>query len=333
MKLSVDFESYNSLGGSPNTTLAAEYLAGYLRAIAPEEFEIAVTACFPSRGRPARTLGGIWRKFHDSLSQLPRLRYSPRRERLEIRYASALEAGVVESGGPSLEPFRTLVRELADLLPEQLASHKTLKRVVPLAELDAAITEALSQLPATEQAMQDFETVQQGRALAAQLLMSPWEQLGVDWAEYHPEARVLLDDPFYWDGVDEYAPHGNDTGADLLDAFREWRRHHREMPVSRFLPLMLKRWEYSTSVEELLAKPLSEWDEDDELTMEVIDEATIAIAFAQMKLEGRCDEDVRAAALRSIERQLDPAVHAHFEWTVPQDRIDRLELVRAKLRS
>jgi uncharacterized protein YfeS len=333
MKLSIEVQSYNTCGGALSTTLAGEFLWEQLRGLEPDTLEIVVTACFRSRGKPARTLGGMFRDYHEWLSSLPKLRYSPKRERVEIQYLSAMIAeDVIESGEPQLEPFRNTVREVAALLPELLGAHKVLRKLLPLPQLDAAITVALAHLPATEEAMQAFEVAQQGRVLAEQTLRSPWEKLGVDWTESHPEARELLADPFFWDAVDEYAPHGNDTGADLLEAFREWRRKHRDVPVSRFLPLMLKRWDYAGDVEALLGKPLSDWDEDDELTMEVLDEATIAIAFAQLKLEGRCDEDVRAAALGSIARQLDPAVHAHFEWTVPKDRIDRLQLVQAKLR-
>jgi uncharacterized protein YfeS len=333
MKLSIEVQSYDTCGGAMSTTLAGEFLWEYLRGLEPETLEIVVTACFRSRGQPGRALGGMFRDYQKALSTLPKLRYSPKRERVEIQYLSAMVAeDVIESSEPQLDSFRNTVREVAALLPELLGAHKLLRRLLPLPQLDAAITEALAHLPATEEAMQVFDTAQQGRVLAERLLRSPWEKLGVDWAEYHPEARDLLDDPFYWDAVDEYAPHGNDTGADLLEAFREWRSKHREAPASRFLPLMLKRWDYSSDVEALQSKPLADWDEDDELTMEVLDEATIAIAFAQLKLEGRCDEDVRAAALASIARQLDPAVHAHFEWTVPKDRIDRLQLVQAKLR-
>jgi hypothetical protein len=34
----------------------------------------------------------------------------------------------------------------------------------------------------------------------------------------------VLDDPFFWQEADDFAPHGNDTGADLLADYRPWRR-------------------------------------------------------------------------------------------------------------
>ena len=206
-----------------------------------------------------------------------------------------------------------------------------MRRLVPLRALETALSRAQEELPTTHSELRHFATEQQGRAIAEAALLSPWDTLGIDWSQYHPDARKLLDDPFFWDAVDEYSPHGNDTGADLLEAFRDWRRRHRTVPASRFLPLMLKRWNYSSSVASLLDKPMSAWDDDDELILEVIDEANIAIAFAQLKIEGRCDDDLREAALASIQRQLDPAMHAHFAWTPPMEHRDRLEQLRAKL--
>ena len=332
MKLQVDVQSYNSHGGAESTTLAAEFLSGYLRELPPVDLQVVVTACFRSKGRPGRTLQSMWRDFHDSLASLPKVRYSPKRSRLEIRFASRVPAeqaiGAVE---PPLVVFQALVLEIAVVLLSTLSGHKAMRKLVPLRALESALSHAQEDLPATASELRHFATVQQGHAIAAAALLSPWEQLGIDWSQYHPSARLLLDDPFYWDSVDEYAPHGSDTGADLLESFRDWRRRHEAVPASRFLPLMLKRWNYASGVAVLLDKPMSAWDDDDELMLEVIDEANIAIAFAQMKIEGRCDEDLREAALLSIERQLDPAVHAHFAWNLPIEHRDRLEQLRAKL--
>lgn len=332
MKVEALVESYNSHGGSDITSLAAEYLSGYLADLPPAELQIVITACFCSQGRPGRTLASMWRGFHDSLATLPKVKYSPKRSRAEIRFASRVPAEqVLSASEPEVVVFQAIVLEFAVQLLSTLSGHKALSRVVPLRALESALSRAQEDLPATRSELEAFATIQQGHAIAAAALLSPWDKLGIDWAQYHPAARKLLDDPFFWDSVDEYAPHGSDTGADLLDAFREWRGRHRGVPAARFLPLMLKRWNYSSGVALLHGKPMSQWDDDDELMVEVIDEANIAIAFAQMKLEGTCDEDLREAALLSIERQLDPAVHAHFDWSLPIEHRDRLEQLRAKL--
>jgi uncharacterized protein YfeS len=333
MKLEVHVESYDTRGGAAATTLAAAYLDSCLRELPPESLQVVVTACFHSKSRPHRTLESLWREFHDSLSGLPRARYSARRRRLDVRYASALPAEhAIEAAESDLEVFQAIVQELSVVLSEAISEHKSLRNEVPLDELEAALVRAAVELPTTPLELDVFITTENGHAIAEAALRSPWEKLGIEWSRYHACARELLDDPFYWDPSDEYAPHGNDTGADLLEAFREWRRRHRHVPAARFLPTMLKRWNYTGSVASLLGKPMSQWDDDDELTLEVLDEANVAVAFAQLKLEGKCDEDVRLAALQSIERQLDPAVHDHFGWTLPEEQRERLEQMRSKLR-
>jgi uncharacterized protein YfeS len=332
MKVQIDVETYNASGGDETTTLAAEFLSGFLEALPPTDLQVVLTACFRSSGKPARTLQSMWRDFHDSLAGLPAVRWSPKRSRLDVRFVSRVPAEqVLDVAEPELVVFQAIVLEAAVMLLSTLSEHKAMRKAVPLRALESALSRAQEELPTTVSELRHFATEQQGRAIATAALLSPWDKLGIDWAQFHPAARRLLDDPFFWDSVDEYAPHGNDTGADLLDAFREWRRGHAKIPASRFLPLMLKRWNYSSGVALLLDKPMSQWDDDDELMLEVIDEANIAIAFAQMKIEGRCDEDLREAALLSIERQLDPAVHAHFAWSLPLEHRDRLEQLRAKL--
>ena len=37
----------------------------------------------------------------------------------------------------------------------------------------------------------------------------------------HPNARLLLSEPFYWDSTDDNSPLGNDTGADVLSFYSE----------------------------------------------------------------------------------------------------------------
>jgi len=333
MKLEVQVESYDTRGDAVATTLAGAYLGSCLRDLEPGALLVVVTACFRSKGRPHRTLESLWRDFHDSLSGLPRVRYSAKRRRLEVRYASALPAEhAIGAAATDLEVFHAIVQELSVVLSQAIAEHKLLRREVPLDALEAALVRAAVELPTTPLELDVFATTEQGHAIAEAALLSPWEKLGIDWTQYHASARALLDDPFYWDSADEYAPHGNDTGADLLEAYREWRRRHRNVAAARFLPTMLKRWNYTGSVDALLGKPMAQWDDDDELMLEVLDEANVAVAFAQLKIEGRCDEEVRAAALHSIERQLDPAVHSHFGWTLPEEQRERLEQMQAKLR-
>jgi hypothetical protein len=240
MKLEVQVESYDSRGGAAATTLAGAYLGSCLRGLEPEALQVVVTACFHSKVRPQRTLESLWREFHDSLAGLPRARYSAKHRRLDIRYASALPAErAFDAAANDLEVFQAIVQELSIVLSGAISGHKLLRSEVPLAELEAALVRAAVELPTTLLELEIFTTTENGHAIAQAALRSPWERLGIDWSRYHASARELLDDPFYWDSADEYAPHGNDTGADLLEAFREWRRRHRGGGAARVEPPQL----------------------------------------------------------------------------------------------
>jgi len=59
-----------------------------------------------------------------------------------------------------------------------------------------------------------------------------WEDLGIKWEDFHPDAKKILDEPFYWDCVDELSPHGNDEGAEVLVAFQNWRKKDRKEPAT-----------------------------------------------------------------------------------------------------
>jgi uncharacterized protein YfeS len=163
--------------------------------------------------------------------------------------------------------------------------------------------------------------------------MGPWEVLDIDWDEYHPSARRVLDDPFFWDVVDDYAPYGNDTGADLLAAFIIWNRRHPRAPACEMAKELLGEWGISAfdlaTVDRAAVAALLQ---DDPIALSVTDEAMIAAAFAAMKLRGSCDDETRALALSAIERQ---RIGEAISDSGPHDSAEhlrRLDLLAATLR-
>lgn len=145
--------------------------------------------------------------------------------------------------------------------------------------------------------------------------MSEWDKLGIDWDEFHPRARAILDDTFYWDCADDFAPHGNDTGADLLESYRDWLKKHRDGQVLRFL--------------ESLAR---EWGDLGEFERGILDQAHIALAFADLKLRGTCDPDAKQLALEAIESQRTEA-QADTTWVHRDERLRTLDILEKKLNS
>lgn len=109
-----------------------------------------------------------------------------------------------------------------------------------------------------------------GREEADRAVMSPWEQLGIDWRDYHPEARTILDDPFFWDCTNDFSPHGNDTGADLLDDYRKWLKRNPTGDPGTFYRNLLQSWELPP--------------EGLQADLEENDKVAVAIAFAEIKL-------------------------------------------------
>src|SRR5262245_14160416 len=59
----------------------------------------------------------------------------------------------------------------------------------------------------------------------------------------HPRAREALTDAFFWDASDPCAPFGDETGQEVLEAFRDFRvEEPRGEPLS-LLGELLARWE------------------------------------------------------------------------------------------
>ncbi|MDP9194026.1 MAG: hypothetical protein M3P06_20210 [Acidobacteriota bacterium] len=146
-------------------------------------------------------------------------------------------------------------------------------------------------------------------------------------------ARALLDESFFWDIADEGAPLGSDTGSDTLAAFREWRREHPRANPERFLKDLLADWGVKTAVVNRSAEGIATILEKDHFSLLTHDDAVVALAFAQLVLEGGIAPSIRERALAAAVRQQLPEVVAFRGWTSPGERVARLEAVRRVLRA
>ncbi|WP_158716200.1 hypothetical protein [Blastococcus sp. Marseille-P5729] len=114
-----------------------------------------------------------------------------------------------------------------------------------------------------------------------------WAAVDVDFDEFHQAARELLDDPFFWDETDDDAPHGNDTGADLLALYRDAIEEDPRVDTASWTRRLLVSWGAN--------------DDSDE-AMLMRDEAWIAAAFAELKVRGRLAPELAREALASVDR-------------------------------
>ncbi len=138
----------------------------------------------------------------------------------------------------------------------------------------------------------------------------------------HENARRLLKADFYWDVTDEDSPFGNDTGWDVLESWRAWIRHSDE--EEDFLEEIFDEWEVDRElVESIPDEELSDALEENEHDILVHDDVVIALAFAQLVLEGQAERATAAAATRALQRQMLPVVIDYRGWDDPGERRER----------
>lgn len=125
----------------------------------------------------------------------------------------------------------------------------------------------------------------------------------------HPKAIEALTDAFFWDADDLGSPLGGDTGRDVLDALsgaREADPHARALTV---LDDVLATWEVANDSWDVVSeREVQAIGEDDEFSLLTRDEAILALAFAQIVVEGRIESEVRRRALLALTRQALPAL-------------------------
>ena len=312
-------------GVYPGSTAATEPVALVLRSgLANETFGsgfncVRLDMHFKHEGRAPRPFAAAdIARYHQYLDTFPKVTARRKASRIEIKQAMALSPKSFADGcAPSVSGFEQLSSEV--VLALKAARPKLVKiRDFELATLLAKVESTLASIPRAQKAflatIADLKAAEHARAEAI-LAADPWAALSIEWTEYHPEARALLDDPFFWDMTDDHAPVGNDTGADILESYRSWRRRRTASgpQALAYVERILREWGMHES-----------GDEDARL---VRDEAFIALAFAQAMLDGAVAEAVSSRALAAIERQL----ACDTVWPQPEIRRATLERMKAKL--
>ncbi|SRR5579859_1520966 len=145
----------------------------------------------------------------------------------------------------------------------------------------------------------------------------------------HQVARKVLKSPFFWDIADDGAPLGSDTGADTLAYYREWRAKNPSAPALAFVENILTDWDIRVPQRELIdERELKAALQEDDFSLLTHDDFMIALAFAQLVLEGRIEPEIRDRALQSIQRQATSTVIDFRGWVGPKERRSRLAKMR-----
>ena len=148
--------------------------------------------------------------------------------------------------------------------------------------------------------------------------------------EAHPRARAALPE-FIWDTGDPSSPFGDETGIEVLDALYDFRAEDpRGNPIA-LLDELLARWEVPSDHWEVVDEAAVEaLGREDELGLLLRDEAVLALAFAQIIVEGRVEPEVRRRAMLALTRQALPAL-LHGAREPARTRAARLEQMREAL--
>ena len=99
----------------------------------------------------------------------------------------------------------------------------------------------------------------------------------------HPRAREALTDAFFWDPTDLCSPFGDETGQEVLEAFRDFRVEEPRGNPLALLGDLLARWEVADEAWDAVdPDEVQAIGAADELGLLLRDEAVIALAFAQI---------------------------------------------------
>lgn len=316
MEFSVMAKSYDCYGG--HTTLSP--IGNFLLREAPDFgdaiAEITVTLHFPNSGPPKKTLEELLARHNSYGATLPKITYRRAKRKVEIDIASELMDG--EDWRPSRHLFLPLFERGIDEVIGALSLIRKRLKSADAFDLRAFLAHcetARERIPRSEGSLQELAAELKAADRAKRDARSPWEKLAVDWDDFHPEARAILDDPFFWDCTNDFSPNGNDTGADLLESYRDWLKGHSSGRPIRFLESLARQWGYEN---------LQEMDGD------VSNEAGVGLAFADIKLRGTCDEQARELAMECLERQREQA-EAALAWPHREERLTSLKKIELKL--
>lgn len=254
MRAFISGRSYDSYGGGLPLVAAGDLLeeAAWRADCGVDHFEATAfllnPGFAPSASRDAMSEAAFREEFEADRSRLPRIRWERSKRKLTLQYeshiATAPEMRVRHNWSRRL--VLAAIDELAAFLNDQ---RPTLAKKAGLdEELFIRTVESLrADVPATDADVETFYNAHRQRVKDLEALL-PWpERLEIDWKKFHPSARTLLDDELFWSESDEFSPHGNDTGHDLFDDLRRWRRSHAAasaagLPCARAAQLGLRSY-------------------------------------------------------------------------------------------
>lgn len=251
-------------------------------------------------------------RWQMAMDDLPFVTFRRALKRIEISFRSTyFNSADLDEGCSPVERIRFTAEKIGYAGEEVFEALQLIRKRIKRTDdfdVERFLADVASTLKSSPDSMEGWDKIyRQGEEIdrVRREGRDPWGTLDVDWSQFHPAARVILDDPFYWDCENEIAPHGNDTGADLLEDYCRWEKRNSEKSPLLFLSKLLKGWD--VEAEEL---SVTEKDEvlrlgrERSIEMDLYNQATIALAFAVLKMRGSCPKDVKDLAVKALKRMV-----------------------------
>jgi uncharacterized protein YfeS len=335
MEFSGGKQSYNNYGASSLYSAVADLLMVRLASDYGGAVESIYFTAFLKSGtqKASPTLEELYQRFHGYLEKLPKVTFRRKLKRIEIEFLSPnFIAENDESTKVSAAQCHTAAKEVVEALTLMT------KRIKPTDDFDAArLLADAAQLLITERSLEEWDSLHlEAKAirLALRATKTPWELLEIDWSQYHPQAKEILDDPFFWECANDLAPHGSDTGADLLVDYRRWDKRHRKTSPIDFLTQLFAAWDIKpigwTITDEATVCKL---DKERPIDLSLCNEATIALAFAVVKMRGACPSDIIQMAQASLTRTAILVRHSSLSDEIKGSWDEAVAKMKVKLES
>ncbi len=130
------------------------------------------------------------------------------------------------------------------------------------------------------------------------------QEIGLHALTSHPRFRENFTNDFYFDCGDEEAPFGSDEGSDTLAQIEEDLRKGKKFDFITFPKKLIEEYWDMTYIpaNDISLHNIEELLKTDEMNLIQSDMVTYATAFAQIKITGHIDNELKRMALNAMKR-------------------------------
>lgn len=335
LDLYISIQSYRSFGGTPEFQAIESYFgpSGQDFGSALETIELTLRFASKPGIAPRRTLEAVFESYHDNLKNNPERTFRRKKALLALNvYADFVFAeDIIPRNSKEYEArnerynydWQVAVSNI--LITELEASKSKFKSTDDLDVLRLMdwVKGLPTYIPRTKAEAEALAEKLNKHRSEIRSRMSPWEHLDIDWDDYHPNARKLVPDHRLWSSVNDLAPNGNDTGADILALVQDQKKalmksiaHGKNLYKDTW-----SNWGFAWPPER---------QPSDSSDYHAHRELILGLAFAYLKILGNCPAWLRDEAIVEItsykdyvERQLQDWPHAKEALTI-QTEMDRV---------